>query len=504
MLDLNPTPTTPLVFHGMPDTRADDADLDRTVNALMLAMVLENADMFDGIADVMPGFDELENELKSLQANELRAVYLRVQQAETELETALAAAEAEAQAEMQAAQVQAQALEQEIARLRAETDALENEFEPRYQQLAQEMETERQRAAELRAKASALNAEARAQFESKLDMVLQARLRPFEERYAVMEQERAARRQPLEQQIASLEAQQNDWQAKMQHVLQGQSEAQKRAAGLREGRTGEGAALYIAVRELLAAREQFGQHITRIEKELDKPERMSEIAKRHASFVAQARLELDAPINAAGALERVKEGQLGDAKRLLELALRGGLDQDKANEIRQAIVRAEYAELVQAWEQDLIQRAPQINGMSTVNRYKENIAAQSREPGYQSLSRDLTRALAHAEKLAGQGVAARRRALEQHAAQYITSQNKFFSAQVMPDSGRVMIAVKKNGQWLRHALCQVVEGENGYEIKTNYYEHKTALDDQSEWDRRRERLETRLPQQVKDNGSVIQ
>lgn len=62
----------------------------------------------------------------------------------------------------------------------------------------------------------------------------------------------------------------------------------------------------------------------------------------------------------------------------------------------------------------------------------------------------------------------------------------------MRDSGRVMIAVKKNGQWLRHALCQSVEGESRYEIKTNYYDHKAALDDQ--------RRSTRAEQKVKYIG----
>lgn len=62
----------------------------------------------------------------------------------------------------------------------------------------------------------------------------------------------------------------------------------------------------------------------------------------------------------------------------------------------------------------------------------------------------------------------------------------------MPDSGRVMIAVKKNGVWLRYAFCQMVQADGGYEIKTNYYEHKTALEDQAEWDTRRARLEKRL------------
>ncbi len=75
---------------------------------------------------------------------------------------------------------------------------------------------------------------------------------------------------------------------------------------------------------------------------------------------------------------------------------------------------------------------------------------------------------------------ARRRMLEAHAAQYINSQNKFFSAQIMPDSGRVMIAVKKNVQRLRRALCTMVEQQGGYEIKTSYYERKTLLDDQAE------------------------
>lgn len=40
----------PLLYHGAVGTRANDADLDSAVNALMLAMVLENKDLFDGIA----------------------------------------------------------------------------------------------------------------------------------------------------------------------------------------------------------------------------------------------------------------------------------------------------------------------------------------------------------------------------------------------------------------------------------------------------------------------
>src|ERR1700674_1470213 len=108
MLDLNVSTTVPLLYHGAVNTRATDADLDRAVNALMLAMVLENKDLFDGIADVMPGFDDLENELVTLQGNELRAAYERVREAEVELETALGSADAQAQAEMQAARVQAQ------------------------------------------------------------------------------------------------------------------------------------------------------------------------------------------------------------------------------------------------------------------------------------------------------------------------------------------------------------------------------------------------------------
>lgn len=86
---------------------------------------------------------------------------------------------------------------------------------------------------------------------------------------------------------------------------------------------------------------------------------------------------------------------------MMELALRGGLADNKANEIRQAKARAECAELVQAWEQDRIWHALQIHDMSTVNRYKEKTAAQSRAPDYESFSRDLICALAHAERLAG-------------------------------------------------------------------------------------------------------
>lgn len=43
-----------------------------------------------------------------------------------------------------------------------------------------------------------------------------------------------------------------------------------------------------------------------------------------------------------------------------------------------------------------------------------------------------------------------------------------------------MIAVKKNVQRLRRALCTMVEQQGGYEIKTSYYERKTLLDDQAE------------------------
>ena len=288
----------------------------------------------------------------------------------------------------------------------------------------------------------------------------------------------------------------------MECVTNGESATQKRAAELREGRIAEGAAVYVAVRDLLAARERFSDHVTRVEKSVDADGRMSAISRRHAGFVAQARLELDAPVNAAGALKQAKEGAIADAKRLLELAVRGGLDESKANEIKKEITQAEYAALVKAWEQDLLQRARDLNGMSLVRRYNAQIAEKSREAGYHRLARDLASALAQAEKLAGQGVAARRRTLETHAAQYINSQNKFFSAQVMPDSGKVMIAVRKNGQWLRHALCTLVETQDGYEIKTSYYERKTPFEDQGEWDKRRARLEKRLPQLLVQQGEV--
>ncbi len=449
--------------------------------------------MFEDVAQVTPEFDELEHELAALQMNELRAAYERVEQSEIALNAALAVANANAETELQSARDAVEEIAREINRLRDDTTALENEFEPQYQQLAQAMEAERQRAAELRNKATGLNPEARSQFESKVELVLQARLHPFEQQYAALEAERSARRQPLEEQIAALESQKREREQELERVTNGQSEAQNRALAIREGQAEEGAALYNAVRELLAAREHFGAHVERVEKNLDARFRIKEISKRHLHFVERARLELDAPINAAGALARAKEGEIQDAERLLQFALRGGLDESKANEIRQEIARAKYAVLVKTWEHDLIRRASQLNGMNVVNRYKENIAAKCRETGYASLSRDLARAVAHAEKIAGQGVAARRRTLEAHAAQYINSQNKFFSAQLMPDSGRVMIAVKKNGVWLRHALCQMVQADSGYEIKTNYYEHKTALDDQAEWDTRRARLEKRLP-----------
>ncbi|OQY99672.1 MAG: hypothetical protein B6D41_01190 [Chloroflexi bacterium UTCFX4] len=492
MLEMNLTQTIPSANSDAFGTHQDDAQLERAVNSLMMVMALENSGMFDDVALMTPEFDELETELAVLQMNELRAAYERVAQTEIALDAVLAVANANAETELQIARGAAEEIAREINRLRDETTALENVFEPQYQQLAQAMDAERQRAAELRNKATGLNPEARSQFESKVELVLQARLQPFEQQYAALEAERSARRQPLEEQISALESQRLEREQEMERVTNGQSETQQRVLAMCEGQAEEGAALYNAVRELLAAREHFGAHVERVEKNLDARFRIKEITKRHTDFVERARLELDAPINAAGALARAKDGEIHDAERLLELALRGGLDESKANEIRQEIARAEYAVLVKTWEQDLIRRASQLNGMNAVNRYKENIAAKSRELGYASLSRDLARAVAHAEKIAGQGVAARRRALEAHAAQYINSQNKFFSAQVMPDSGRVMIAVKKNGVWLRHALCQTVEADGGYEIKTNYYEHKTALDDQAEWDTRRARLEKRL------------
>lgn len=491
MLNLNSPQTIPLMHNGAADRPEDDARLERAVNALMMAMALENADVFEGVADVVVGFDELENELSTLQEDELRAAYRRVAQTEAALDAALADAERQARAEIETARREVEIAAQEIQRLREQASVIENAYEPQYQKLASEMETERTRAAELRNKAAGLNAEARSQFEQKIEMVLRARLEPYEKRFATLEGERIARRQPLEEQITLLESQQRERQVNLERIAR-ESQAQTRVAEIRGGRAGEGAALYAAARELLAAREKFSAFVARVEKNLQEHERMNAIAKRHADFVEQARLELDAPINAQGALARAKEGQVEDAKRMLDLALRGGLDESKANEIRNAITRAEYIALVHAWEQEIKQRAPHLNGMSVVNRYKEQIADQSRAAGYEKLSRDLARAVAHAEKLAGQGVATRRRALEAHAAQYINSQNKFFSAQVMPDSGRVMIAVKKNGVWLRHALCAMVETNGAYEIKTSYYERKTALDDQGEWDTRRARLEKRM------------
>ncbi len=502
MLNMNITHSFPITSDDALGTHNDDAQLERAVNSLMMVMALENSGMFEDLAQVTPEFDELENELASLQMNELRTAYERVEQTEIALDAALALANANAETELQSARGAVEEIAREINRLCDEATALENEFEPQYQQLAQAMETERQRATELRNKATGLNLEARSQFESKVELVLQARLQPVEQQYAALEAERSARRHPLEEQIAALESQKREREQELERVTNGQSETQQRALALREGHADEGAALYNAVRELLAAREHFGAYVERVEKNLDARFRIKEIAKRHTHFVERARLELDAPINAQGALARAKEGEIQDAERLLELALRGSLDESKANEIRQEIARAEYAILVKTWEQDLIRRAPQLNGMNVVNRYKENIAAKSREVGYASLSRDLARAVAHAEKTAGQGVAARRRALEAHAAQYINSQNKFFSAQVMPDSGRVMIAVKKNGVWLRHALCQMVQADASYEIKTNYYEHKTALDDQAEWDTRRARLERRLPSLLNEEGET--
>lgn len=492
MLNMNLAHSFPIANNDAFATPQDDAQLERAVNSLMMVIALENSGMFDGVAQVTPAFDELENELAALQMNELRAAYERVEQTELALDAALAVANANAETELQAARDAVEEIAREIKRLREETTALESEFEPQYQQLAQAMDAERQRAAELRNKAAGLNPEARSQFESKVGLVLQARLQPFEQQYAALEAGRSARRQPLEEQIAALESQKLEREQELERVTNGQSETQQRVLAMREGRAEEGAALYNAVHELWAAREHFGAHVERVEKNLDARFRIKEISKRQAQFVERARLELDAPINAVGALARAQEGEIQDANRLLELALRGGLDESKANEIRQEIARAEYAVLVKTWEHDLIRRAPQLNGMNVVNRYKENIAAKNREMGYASLIRDLARAVAHAEKIAGQGVAARRRALESHAAQYINSQNKFFSAQVMPDSGRVMIAVKKNGVWLRHALCQMDAAEGGYEIKTTYYERKTALDDQGEWDQRRARLEKRL------------
>ncbi len=502
MLDMNPTHSLPIANNNAFETHQGDASLERAVNSLMMIMALENTGMFEDVAQVTPEFDELETELAALQMNELRAAYEHVEQTEIGLDAAFAVANANAETELQAARDAVEEIAREINRMREEAAALENEFEPHYQQLAQAMDAERQRAAELRNKATGLNPEARSQFETKVELVLQARLQPIEQKYAAKETERSARRQPLEEQIAALESQKREREQELERVTNGQSEAQQRALAMREGHADEGAALFNAVRELLAAREHFGAHVERVEKNLDSRFRIKEIAKRHAHFVERARLELDAPINAAGALARAKEGELHDAERLLELALRGGLDESKANEIRQEIARAEYAVLVKTWEHDLIRRAPRLNGMNVVNRYKENIAAKSSEQGYASLSRDLTRAIANAEKIAGQGVVARRRVLEAHAAQYINSQNKFFSAQLMPDSGRVMIAVKKNGVWLRHALCQMVQADGGYEIKTNYYEHKTALDDQAEWDTRRARLERRLPSLLNEEGET--
>lgn len=500
MLDLNFAQSASLSYNGASDAHEDDARLDRAVNALLMVMALENADVFEGVAEVTPGFDELENELASLQANELRAAYERVRQAEVALDAAFAVADAEAQAELEVARREVEALEREFHRLRDETKAMENKFEPYYQQLAQEMEAEKQCAAQLRHKAAGLNPEARSQFEHKVELVLKARLQPFEERYLALEAERTACRLPLEQQIAALEYQKRGREEDLEQVVKGQSETQKRVTAMREGSAGESATLYAAVRELMAARENFGRDVARVENGLAENERMSRIAKRYPGYVEQARLELDAPINAAGALARAKDGQIADAKRMLRLALRGGLGESNANEIWKEIAHAEYTELVKAWEQDLLQRAPQLHGMSTFNRYKERIASKSHEAGYQALSRDLTRVLAQAERLAGQGVAARRRTLEVHAAQYINSQNKFFSAQVMPDSGRVMIAVRKNGQWLRHALCTMVVSEGSYEIKTTYYEHKTAFEDQVEWDKRRARFERRLQLPLSGQG----
>lgn len=492
MLDLNLTQSMPLSHNALFDTLEEDARLDRAVNALMMVMAFENTDLFEGVEQVTPGFDELENELVALQTDELRGAHERVLHAEVAFDAALNAIETETQMELEHARGQVEIVEREISQLRVQVEILEREFEPQYRKLADEMESENRRATELRNKAVGLNDEARAQFENKIEFVLKARLRPFEERYAAIDSERTARRQPLEEQIMELESRKRDCEEQFERVLKGQSETQNRATAMREGRAEEGAALYNAVRELLAAREHFGAHAERVEKNLGARFRIKEITKRHASFVERARLELDAPINAQGALARAQEGQIEDAKRMLEIALRGGLDENKANEIRQAITQAEYHALVKDWEHEIVRRAPQLNGMNSVNRYKEHIADKSRETGYERLSRDLARAIAHAEKLAGQGVATRRRALEAHAAQYINSQNKFFSAQVMPDSGRVMIAVKKNGVWLRHALCSMVETNGAYEIKTTYYERKTALDDQGEWDTRRARLEKRL------------
>lgn len=492
MLNLNSPQFLPITQVGTHDTPEDDARLDRSVNALMMVMALENENIFEGVTDVVLGFDELESELTTLQEDELRAAYHRVMQSEAALETALEAASAQAQAEIESAQSELESVVQEINRLRDQATVIENVFEPQYHQLATEVQVERQRAAELRNKAVGLNIEARSQFEQKVEMVLHARLLPYEERYAALEAERSARRQPFEQQITELDAQKREREVNLERIQKGQSEAQMHAATLSRGRAGEGASLYSAVRELLAAREKFSAYVARVEKGMNENGRMNAIAKRNEGFVERARLELDSPINAEGALARANEGQIGDAKRLLELALRGGLDESKANEIRNAITRAEHAALVQEWQTDLLQRAPMLRGMSTVNHYKELIASKSRESGYQTLSREMARVMAQAEKLAGQAVATRRRALEAHAAQYINSQNKFFSAQVMPDSGRVMIAVKKNGVWLRHALCAMVQTNGNYEIKTSYYERKTALDDQGEWDTRRARLEKRL------------
>lgn len=173
-------------------------------------------------------------------------------------------ANADAETELQAAREAVGEVDREINRLREETTALENEFEPQYQQLAQEIDAERQRAAELRNKATGLNSEARSQFESKVELVLQARLQPFEQQYAVLEAERSARRQPLDEQIAALESQKREQE--LERVTNGQSETQQRAIAMRQGQVDEGAPLYNAVRELLAAREHFGAHVERVEK----------------------------------------------------------------------------------------------------------------------------------------------------------------------------------------------------------------------------------------------
>ncbi len=304
-MQTNPTPDTVISNPRLISAHDTDERLDRYLAILMSAMANENAELFEQPETVELTFEALEqNVLQEYQVKDLRAAYERVIDAEVALEKTMHAAQAAVQDELDTARVELQTVQDKLARIHADAQGIDAEFAPGYAELQRQEQSITAKAAELAKKGETLSPENRAQFERDIELALNIQFGKIQNVRAQVDAERAARREPHDAEIATLQPERENCTRRLKQIESGASEWAGRARELRDGTAGECITLRDALRELLVRRDRFPHVIAQVEVQLGKDTQMDAISKRHAPLIKRLRLEMDAQPSRARTFSR--------------------------------------------------------------------------------------------------------------------------------------------------------------------------------------------------------